>query len=287
MSGASGDPAGRRVGLFVIGAQKCGTSSLAAALAAHPEIDFCARKEPHFFSRSGDAWRERLDAYHALFGPASGRLRAEASTSYTFLPEHPGTAERIHQYNPDARLVYLMRDPLERIVSHWLHRRVRHRVRGSIGDAVEADPTYLDRSRYATQLDPYLRRFGRERVRPVVFEEYVADPAAGLAAVLEWMGLEPIGVERAGEVVNPSVGRSYFRARPLRALARNRLLRAAARRAPQSVRRGLERRLQRRVTERPRLPQDVTARLANELGEEVRRVEALLGRPVAVWRLPR
>ena len=108
---------------MLIGAQKSGTTSLAQQLGAQPQICLSAEKEPAFFN-AGDDWRSGLDAYHGLFTPAPGQLCLEASTMYTFLPEFGGTHDRIHEYNPDVKLLYVMRDPVERMLELRL-RRVR------------------------------------------------------------------------------------------------------------------------------------------------------------------
>ena len=149
-----------QVDFMIIGAQKCGTSSLASMLSQHRQICFCKAKEPHFFSRHED-WATRLDVYHRLFSPRPGQLCGEASTSYSFLPEHGPTHERLHEYNPALRLLYLVRDPVERILSQYNHELLRGWTRGPLEVEVLENPTYLDRSRYATP--SFARRRGDRR----------------------------------------------------------------------------------------------------------------------------
>jgi len=113
-----------RVDFMMIGAQKSGTTSLAAQLAAHPQICFCREKEPAYFHQVAD-WRAELDHYHALYDPRPGQLLGEASTHYTFFPQYRDTAARLYEYNPALKLIYIMRQPVDRIVSLYSHNFVR------------------------------------------------------------------------------------------------------------------------------------------------------------------
>ncbi len=119
---------------LIIGAMKCGTSTLAAQLAHQDGIFVTTPKEPNFFS--DDAVHAKgLDWYRSLFGPAApGDLLGEASTHYTKRPIHPDTLARLIPVLPAPRLVYMIRDPMDRIVSHYIHEWTM----GAIGDTLEA-----------------------------------------------------------------------------------------------------------------------------------------------------
>jgi hypothetical protein len=171
-----------RVDFMIIGAQKCGTTSLASQLAEHPSICFCKIKEPGYFHKVED-WRSDLDAYHQLFAPEDGQICGEASTMYTFLPEWHGTHSRLFAYNPDLKLIYIMRNPVERVISNYAHDLVRGFVKAAPESVVFEDPGYINRSRYGVQIRPYLELFPRENVLLLVFEEYVAD---------QWKALQQI-----------------------------------------------------------------------------------------------
>ncbi|MDO5706469.1 MAG: sulfotransferase domain-containing protein, partial [Paracoccus sp. (in: a-proteobacteria)] len=106
---------------LIIGAMKCGTSTLAAQLGAQTGIFVTTPKEPNFFSDDAE-WARGIDWYRALFdGAAPGDLKGEASTHYTKLPNHPHTLERLRPHVPAPRLIYLIRNPLDRLVSHYIH----------------------------------------------------------------------------------------------------------------------------------------------------------------------
>jgi hypothetical protein len=98
--------------LIVIGAMKAGTTSLHAYLSLHPEIFMSANKEPRFFTEEWN-WHKGLEWYEAQF-PERVTIRGESTPDYTKLPEIRNVPERIHSLIPDVRLIYLVRDPIDR-----------------------------------------------------------------------------------------------------------------------------------------------------------------------------
>ena len=179
--------------LFIIGAMKSGTTSLHHYLAAHPGVFMCEPKEPNFFVEELN-WKKGLDWYLELFARAgNATVIGESSTEYTKLPTYQGVAKRIREFNPAARLVYVMRDPLDRIVSQYWHnvQDLRDEAeRRDLQSAVRNDPRYVAYSDYAMQIEPYLDLFGRERVALLTFEQLAANPAATVASLCTWLGLE-------------------------------------------------------------------------------------------------
>ncbi len=181
--------------LFVIGAMKCGTTSLHRYLSDHPDVFMSADKEPGYFVRElnwarGEAW------YLGLFAQSNrAAIVGESSTHYTKLPTYQGVVERIAEFSRDPRFIYVMRDPVERCVSHYWHQvRSKSRRGGERRDMLTAfrdDKQYLAYSNYAMQLLPYLERFGRERVRILTLEELAADPASVVSRIYAWLGVDP------------------------------------------------------------------------------------------------
>jgi hypothetical protein len=172
---------------------KSGTTSLHNYLNMHPDIFMCEPKEPGYFVKEL-TWSQGQDWYLGLFaGAGDARIRGESSTHYTKLPTYQGVAERIHAFSPDARLIYQLRDPVERSISHYWHNvRDVHYVgeRRGLMEALRDDPQYLGYSDYAAQLEPYFRLFGRERVYILTFEQMTTAPLAEIQKIFAWLGVD-------------------------------------------------------------------------------------------------
>src|SRR5213078_3047078 len=126
--GAARSGPGALPNLVVIGAQKCGTSGLHYYLSLHPEVSMSRPKELNYFIEERN-WPRGVDWYRRHFDPRA-RVRGESSPNYTAYPQHEGVPKRMHSLLPDARLIYLVRDPLERIAAHWVHNYAKRRERG-------------------------------------------------------------------------------------------------------------------------------------------------------------
>lgn len=181
--------------VIVIGAMKCGTSTLFAHLARHPEIARSRVKEPEFFSEYQDHGID-VDRYEELwdFDPDRHRLCVEASTGYTKYPDEPHVPDRMLDAGIDPRFIYAVRHPLDRMESHYNHGRVR-RTDWAYDDFL--DPGLLNPSRYYMQMQQFLLRFpDRDRYHIVGFDDLVARPQAVMDDIFRWLGLETIGLSR-------------------------------------------------------------------------------------------
>lgn len=177
--------------LFIIGAMKSGTSSLHAYLDEHPEICMSTEKEPGYFLDEF-TWSKGGDWYLSLFGCTSDvRYMGESSTHYTKIPRFQGALDRLYDYNPDARLVYIMRDPIRRIISHYWHMVISHNESRDMFAAVQQDPHYRDVSNYVMQLKPYLDVFPGAQIYTMTFEALIADPSQQLRLLFDWLGVDP------------------------------------------------------------------------------------------------
>jgi hypothetical protein len=270
------------VDVMLIGAQKSGTTALAQQLATHPQICLSSEKEPAYFNTTED-WRAGLDRYHALFSPTEGQLCLEASTTYTFLPEFGGTFDRIHAYNPDVKLIYVMRDPVERMLSNYAFRRVRRLTSDPPEVALLTDPTFVNRSRYGMQMRPYFERFGDEQIHLMVFEEHVADPAGSLKEIAGFLGIAPHAFGDVDRVVkHASTGSARLSDRGQR-LKRHQVAGRAIRAVPGPVRRLAGRRFRTTLESKPTVSPELRERLARLVEDDVAQVERWLGRPVQAW----
>jgi hypothetical protein len=149
--------------LIVIGAQKCGTSGLHYYLGLHPEIAMSTPKELNFFIKERN-WDRGTEWYARHFDP-DAIVRGESSPNYTAYPHHAGVPERMRSLIADTRLIYLVRDPVERIAAHWVHNYAKRREKGDIAATVmHPNTTYVLRSQYFMQLRQFLNRFPAERI---------------------------------------------------------------------------------------------------------------------------
>lgn len=173
---------------LIIGAMKCGTSTLAAQLAHQPGIFLTTPKEPNFFSDDrvfarGTSWYENLFA-----NAAPGDLKGEASTHYTKLPTYPKTVERMVATLSAPRLIYVVRDPVQRAVSHFIHEWTERRMRGDLDSAVTTYPDLVEYGLYARQLAPFIDAYGREAICLTSLERIKADPQQELERVARHIG---------------------------------------------------------------------------------------------------
>lgn len=183
--------AGRLPTWITIGAMKSATTSLHRYLAVHPDIDTSEPKELDFFIEPRYS-RLGIDWYQQQFR-GTAAAAGESSVNYTKCHEHPGVAERMHRHLPDVRLIYMVRDPFDRIESHWVHAVGEGELRGNLSDALsDLDrSTLVQTSRYWTQLAPFLERFDPGQIRVLSYDDFAADPRGVLRGVLEFVGVDP------------------------------------------------------------------------------------------------
>lgn len=175
--------------LLVVGAMKAGTTALHDQLAQHPAVYMSAVKETDHFLRPDAA--ERLDEYAAHFASAGEALVVgESSPNYTKREAFEGVPERIAAALPDPRFVYLVRDPIERIRSHYQHHLAQRGRWMSFADAALYEG-FVAPTRYGHQIRPYLDAFGPERVLIMTSEHLRDQPAAAMEAVWEFLGIVP------------------------------------------------------------------------------------------------
>lgn len=199
---------------FIIGAAKAGTTSLHAYLSAHPQIYLCEPKEPNFFVEEG-TWERGFAWYESLFKEAkTQRIIGEASVTYTWLPKYRGVAEKIWQYAPNARLVYILRDPIDRAISHYRYDVSLGLEHETIKTALTDTGQYLSCSKYHMQLQPFARLFGMDSIYLMTLEALNSDPHTELKKLYRWLDLAPPPPsptdDEAYNVTPPSAPRSMF-----------------------------------------------------------------------------
>jgi hypothetical protein len=269
---------------LIIGAMKAGTTSLYHYLRPHPQVFMPKIKELDFFATEGN-WGRGFSWYAKQFREARSSAGAlgEASTVYTKHPHHQGIPERIAAHLPDVRLIYVVRDPIERIRSHYQHLVAVGLERKSVDRAVLENPIYLDVSRYALQIEQYLPHVPRDRVLVITSESLRDERSATIRRVYKFLGVAP-------DFVPSTLDQEFYRTkdRPVYHPAVWALWRTAKRRIPGVNRAkelvdsmGVRRWIISGESEPGRtnsltIPDQVRRILENELRDEVRRIRAYL-----------
>lgn len=207
---------------FIIGAAKAGTTSVHAVLNQHPQVFMPTNKEPEFFARD-DRYLNGLASYAANFANArTDQVIGEASTIYSLSPFFPKTAERMVNARPDAKIVYILREPVARAYSFYLqliksyqgatkdtqiHRRFedfilpdRHAVASprsfcfSPANAhLPDDPELcLAGSDYVMQIEKYLEHFDKSRMLFLLFEDLAQAPDRFYREITDFLGIAPV-----------------------------------------------------------------------------------------------
>ena len=183
-----------RPDFIIIGAMKCATSTMHDQLNIHDSFFMSSLKEPNFFS-DDEVYSKGIQWYEKLFEKAkAGQLKGESSTHYTKLPRYPATLERLAALCPDIKCIYMMRHPVDRLISHYVHEWTQGVISCDIDKAVTRHPELLEYGRYNMQIEPYLKRFGPSSVLPIFAERLRENPVQELQAVFKFMGLnkEPV-----------------------------------------------------------------------------------------------
>jgi len=279
-----GAPAGALPNLIVIGAQKCGTSVLHYYLSLHPEVSMSRPKELNFFIEERN-WPRGPDWYRAHFD-ASAHVRGEASPNYTAYPQHDGVPERMHSLVPDAKLVYLVRDPLARIAAHWVHNYAKRREKGTLAETlVHPNTSYVERSMYAMQLERFLQHYPIEQVLVMQQSELRHERMPTLRRVFEFIGVDPDFNHPRFEQERHQTSRKTRATRlavRLEKLGRSR----AGRRIPSNFWLVLDDRLPlRRPIERPDVAAALPPHTLEALRADARRLRELTGRDFSNWKL--
>jgi len=270
--------------LILIGGLKCGTTSLHHYLNLHPDVGMSRPKELNFFVEELN-WSLGPEWYACNFA-ADAPVRGETSPHYTNRPRLNGVAERMAGLIPDARLIYAVRDPIDRLLSHFLHNAGGGYEARSLEEVVADERSaYFDRGRYAFQLEPYLEAFGAERIEIVSSEELRSDRATTMRRLFEFAGVDPgfssPEFEREWET-GSAKGSGGFRAMDravrlpgLRSLDRN------FDRLPERLRWRVERIVHdpdAGAAQKPGLPAAARRRLVEFFAPDVERLEAIAGR---------
>src|SRR5436189_2276546 len=195
----------QRLDFILAGAQKSGTTALHYFLSKHPDITMGDQQEIHFFDNdalfASEPDYEQLHKHHLLL-PVS-TIAGDCTPSYIY---YEPAAERIWKYNPQIKLLMILRNPVERAFAHWNMQRFKGREPLDFFDAVREEQTrisgappaearrfaYVDRWFYGRQLARFLKLFPREQVKVVKFEEFKKDQLKTLASIFSFLERKPL-----------------------------------------------------------------------------------------------
>ncbi|MFN3231909.1 MAG: sulfotransferase family protein [Alphaproteobacteria bacterium] len=286
-----------KANLFIAGMAKCGTHALHFMLNQHPAIAMSSVKEPCHFVNGEDirsSWPNRAQyqdykTYRSLFTTMPETLYlGEASMLYTKLPRLKGVPQRIYEYNPDARFIFSIRSPLERVVSGYFNNYSSKLEREDGLERILTNRRYVDESDYAMQIRPYLELFPSSQIKIIVAERMRQFPGQVVQDIVSWLGLPPLenldlGTEPDRNVTGDRVGqpKPWVKQLRLRDLA---AWKYASRNAPAPIKNLAIKLLFRNFVDKAAVPVDILEQeLHPELIRIVEDIEALLGEPIPEW----
>jgi hypothetical protein len=293
-----------RPNFFIVGAPRCGTTAMYEYLRQHPDVFMPYRKEPVFFGPDLSKRPPPLDesAYLRLFAGGRGKRRiGEATTWYLY---SASAASEIHAFSPAARIIIMLRNPVDMIYSlhgHWLFTGNEDIADFAAALDAESDRRRGDRlpkavrrpeglqyralGRYAAHVRRYLEVFGPDAVKVIIYDDFQADPAGSYRATLEFLGVDTdfqaefAVINRSKDVRSPRLQRLIY-ARPLvRAMSK----------LPGPVFHAARRsmlRLNIKYQPRPPLDIELRARLTAEFSSDIDELGRLIGRDLSAWQEP-
>jgi hypothetical protein len=275
--------------LIIIGGLKCGTTSIHHYLGLHPEIHMSKPKELNFFARELN-WDLGLDWYASRFDDRF-EVRGESSPHYTNLPRFEGVPQRIKENCPDARLLYMVRDPIKRILSHWVHATgAGYETRELVPTLSQPDSSYLQRSLYWMQLQPYLELFDRDQIEVIAQEELQGEREETMRKAFRFAGVDETFTseqfDREWEKSSAKQGDKYQVMEKLVKLPGLRSFDRNFDRLPESLRWIVEKVVhdpEKPPAPKPKLPDDLFETLRGRFGADVAGLQELAGREFPGW----
>ncbi|HSJ17161.1 MAG TPA: sulfotransferase [Solirubrobacterales bacterium] len=276
--------------VIVIGGLKCGTTSIHHYLNLHPQVRMSRPKELNFFVAELN-WPLGAEWYAGHF-TSTVPVRGESSPHYTNLPRFTGVAERMRSLVPAAKLIYMVRHPVDRALSHYLHNVAGGYETRPLEVALgEPETAYVDRGLYAMQLDEYRQRFPAERIALVTQDELKHRREETMRRVFRFLEVdESFSSPQFSREWETGTGKRSGRFRLMDRAVRLPGLRALDRnfdRLPESLRWLVERMVhdpETAAAARPSLPEPVRERLADRFRPDVERLEPMTGREFG-WEL--
>ncbi len=163
----------QRIDFIIIGAQKGGTTTLFEILARHEEVAMSKIKELNFFNVIRELTTENIKRYHDNFNWQEGKIYGEASTRYTQYPLYNDPAMQIFKYNPRIKLIYIIRDPIDRILSQYSFYRIQGLAKKPFEQEIFSNEEFLTTGMYSYQISQFLKYFGRKQILVLFFDDLI------------------------------------------------------------------------------------------------------------------
>ncbi len=196
----------KRIDFIGVGVQKAGTTALFHYLRKHPAVAMSDWKELHYFSNTSldfqiEEQKNYVD-YHQHFDWNTEKMRGEITPQYCY---SNAAIDRIFKYNPQMKIILILRNPIERAFSHWNMRLNTKRIKSSFLDCIKADilrhkfnvqfdqypdDDYVRRGFYVEQIDRIYRYFPKEQVHIIKYEAFRAHQQQALLDILLFLGLD-------------------------------------------------------------------------------------------------
>jgi Sulfotransferase domain len=265
---------------LIIGAMRSGTTSLARYLDSHPDVFLAEHKELHFFDHH---YERGIEWYRSRFADAgSFSYLGEATPNYMY--DHRAL-ERIATDIPEVKLIAVLRNPVDRAYSHYWHNRSRGKENLDFRSAIDAETirlavseeqatiySYIDRGRYATQLERVLKYFEPASLKICIFDDLSSDPREVVGDLGAFIGLNDTSIVQ-------TVGAQINRYVEFRSLA----VRRIAKRFPRPLRRIADKLNVQAARSYPPMPTDVRQHLIDYFADEVQRTSSIVGRDLSAF----
>lgn len=269
---------------IVLGVMKCGTSSVCAYLEDHPEVFMLPNCDPNYFCDDSN-FEKGTQWYEAHFAGRNGeKICGEGSNGYSWGARFPNSAPRMFEYHPGLKLVYMVRHPIERMVSAWIQNR------SDCGDAVppslnrcfiEEPDWIVNESRYWENISHYRRLFPDLQIFVGFLEDLQRDKVALFTRLTEFLGVSPMPPAKR-EHLNPTIGKAI--PSPFYS-ALHRVPRPVKQLVPAQLKEAMRKKfLTQRVHEKPRFSDAIRRQATEAVRSDAERFLEYAGKPRDFWK---
>lgn len=191
-----------------IGAARSGTTWIYECLKEHPGICFSNKKETYFFDNDSE-YQKGMDYYASFFSDCPEQsVKGEYCATYLSSPE---AAQRIKQHFSEVKILVCLRDPIQRVYSHYLYDKAEKRIDLDFRSALEKDEKYINYGLYHTNLMPYCQRFEKDKILVMIYEDIQKSPREFISRIYDFLGVDASYIPDSLEMIaNPTTQKAFF-----------------------------------------------------------------------------